>query len=94
MAFKINNSDSFEGLTIVISKEKYPILFENKVRELIKNGLTREQAEESVQNMEVDLELYYEEDGGFFAVEQEAISSQLTIYSPYTAEEGKYPNEL
>ena len=94
MAFKINNSDSFEGLTITVTKKKYPILFENKVNELIKNGLTREQAEDSVENMKVDLELYYEEDGGFFAVEQEAISSQIVIYSPYTGEEGKYPNEL
>ena len=49
MTFKINPSDKYESINVTITKEKYPIIFANKVQELINNGLTKEQAEESVE---------------------------------------------
>lgn len=44
-------------------------------------------AEKWVQGMEIELELYYQPEYGLFAVESEAVESNIPIYSPYTAEE-------
>lgn len=84
---KLNSSDEYEFLcNVTLTKDKYPIAFENKVQELIEEcGLTRGQAEESIENMEIELEIYYERGYGLFAVDSEAVSSG-TIYSPYSGE--------
>lgn len=84
---KLNNSDNYEHLcNVVLTKDKFPIAFENKVQELMAEcGYTREQAEESIPNMEIELEIYYEQGAGLFAVESGAVESG-TIYSPYTKE--------
>lgn len=84
---KLNNSDNYEHLcNVVLTKDKFPIAFENKVQELmVECGYTREQAEESIPNMEIELEIYYEQGTGLFAVESGAVESG-TIYSPYTKE--------
>lgn len=47
--------------------------------------MTREQAEECIEKMEVELELYYEKGFGLFAVDSEAVTSG-TIYFPYSGE--------
>jgi hypothetical protein len=88
MAVKLNNSDNYESIgKIVLTKEKFPIAFQNKVDELIEEKVcsTREEAEKIVSEMEIELEIYYEKGTGLFAVESEAVESG-TIYSPYTAE--------
>ncbi|MCQ2771587.1 MAG: hypothetical protein MJ236_07345 [Clostridia bacterium] len=84
---KLNSSDEYEFLcNVTLTKDKFPIAFENKVQELIEEcGLTREQAEESIEKMEIELELYYEKGFGLFAIESEAVTSG-TIYSPYSGE--------
>lgn len=76
-------SDEIEYVTITITKSKYPIIFETKVRELIGNGLSRKDAELSVEGMQIDLELYYEKDYGLFGVESEALEYG-DIRSPYS----------
>lgn len=48
-------------------------------------GMTREQAEESIEKMEIELEVYYEIGYGLFAVDNEAVTSG-TIDSPYSGE--------
>lgn len=80
---RLNSSDEYEYLCkVILTKEKLPIAFENKVQELIEEcGLIREQAEESIENMEIELEVYYEKGYGLFAVNNEAVTSG-TIYSP------------
>lgn len=57
---RLNSSDEYEFLCkVTLTKDKYPTAFENKVRELIEEcGMSREQAEESIENMEIELELY------------------------------------
>ena len=85
---KLNNSDNYEHLCNVrLTKEKFPIAFENKVNELINEGCatSREEAEKMVSNMEIELEIYYEEGYGLFAVESDAVESG-TIYSPYSGQ--------
>lgn len=84
---RLNSSDEYEFLCkVTLTKDKYPIAFENKVQELIEEcGLTRELAEESIEKMEIELEVYYEKGYGLFAVDSEAVTSG-TIYSPYSCE--------
>ena len=77
------NSDEIEYVTITITKSNYPIIFETKVRELIDNGLSRKDAELSVEGMQIDLELYYEKDYGLFGVECDAVDCS-DICSPYS----------
>lgn len=88
MAHKLNNSDEYEHLcNVTLTKEKYPIAFEEKVQELLEEGASsREEAEKMVSEMEIELEIYYEKGVGLFAVESGAVESG-TIYSPYTKEE-------
>ena len=88
MAVKLNDSDNYESIgSIKLSKDKFPIAFQNKVEELIEEGVcsTIEEAEKIVNDIEFELEVYYEKGTGLFAVESDAVESG-TIYSPYTAE--------
>lgn len=92
MAFKYNNSDNYESITIIISKELYPILFQNKVDELLEQKVfnSRSEAEKFVEGMEIELELYYEKHYGLFGVEAQAIESEYDISSPYSREYGTW----
>lgn len=48
---RLNSSDEYEFLCkVTLTKDKFPIAFENKVQELIGEcGMTRELAEESIE---------------------------------------------
>lgn len=85
---KLNNSDNYEHLcNVVLTKDKFPIAFANKVNELLEEGCAsnKEEAEKMVSEMEIELEIYYEKGCGLFAVESEAVTGG-TIYSPYSGE--------
>ena len=84
---KLNNADDMELLgTFKLNKEKYPIAYEAKVQELLEEGIpTRKEAEDMVDDMEFNLELYYHKGYGLFAVEAEVVECG-TIYSPYNKE--------
>ena len=84
---KLNNSDEYDSIgKFKLSEEKFPKAYKAKVEELIEEcGMTEEQAKALVNDMEFELEVYYEKGTGLFAVESEAVESG-TIYSPYTAE--------
>ena len=89
MAHKLNNGDNYEHLcNVVLTKDKYPIAFEEKVQELLEEGCAtnREEAENMVSEMEIELEIYYEKGFGLFAVESGAAESGC-VYSPYSKEE-------
>lgn len=92
MAFKYNNSDNYESITIIISKELYPILFQNKVDELLEQKVfnSRSEAEKFAEGMEIELELYYEKHCGLFGVEAQAIENECDISSPYSREYGTW----
>lgn len=72
-----------EFVTITITKSKFPIIYANKVQELVDNGISRKDAELFVEGMQIDLELYYEKDYGLFGVECEAVECS-DICSPYS----------
>lgn len=88
MAIKLNNEDSYERLcNVKLTKDKFPLAFEAKVNELTMSGLSREEAERAVPNMEIELEVYYSPNLGLFAVETDAVDNGATIYDPYTGEQ-------
>lgn len=84
MAVKLNNSDNYEPIQIEITKEKYPICYNNKIEELVEQGAypNKEEAEKQNHKFYIDCELYYQKHSGLFAVEEGAVESG-TIYSPY-----------
>lgn len=92
---KLNNAENYESIgTIKITKDRFPIAYENKVEELVSEGLTREEAEEIADGMEVELELYYDKGTGFFAVESDAVDCcSVDIFSPYTGELCERPED-
>ena len=89
---QLNNSDNYEHLcNVVLTKDKFPIAYENKVKELMDEcGMSRDEAENYIKDMKIGLEVYYEVGYGLFAVESDAVESG-TIYSPYSGELCKEP---
>jgi hypothetical protein len=84
---KLNGAENYEKLCdVVLTKDKFPIAFENKVQELMEEcGYSREKAEELVPKMKMEIEIYYHKGFGCFAVDSEACEAG-TIYSPYSGE--------
>lgn len=87
MKVKLNSSENYEHLcTVKLTKEKYPIAYENKVLELMEDcNMSEAEAEALIKDMAIELEIYYHKGYGLFAVESEAVES-CTIYSPYSGE--------
>lgn len=74
-----------EIITIGLSQEYTPKAWEARVRELIEDcGMTRREAESEANSQKIELELYYEEGYGLFAVEVEAAENLDGFSSPYT----------
>jgi hypothetical protein len=89
MKNKLNKDSEAEILcTLRLTKEMFPIAFEHKVQEMLSScpDLTRDEVEELIPDMEIQLELYYEEGYGLMAIDSEAIGGCTPIYSPYTGE--------
>jgi hypothetical protein len=74
-----------EVIEVLLTPNKYPIAYKNKVDELMEQGAfdNREEAERWVQTTPICLEIIYEKHSGLFAVESEAIESN-SCYSPYS----------
>lgn len=87
MAVKLNNSDNYEPIKVVLSKSEYPIAYNNKIEELVKEGAYNaiKDAEKDNPTIEIKMEVYYEKGCGLFAIECSAVESG-TIYSPYTSD--------
>lgn len=94
MGVKLNSAENYDGIIIIVDKEKYPIAYRNKIEELVEQGCyeTIEDAERDNPTFEMECELYYDKHSGLFAVESGAVESG-TIYSPYSGELCDEPNE-
>jgi hypothetical protein len=83
------SADEFESINVVITKDRYPIVYRRKIEELVEDGAynTIEDAEKDNPRIEIELELYYDKGWGLYGVESEAVSSSAeSICSPYTGE--------
>lgn len=87
MAVKLNGAETYESIQILLTEEKYPIAFKNKVDELMEQGAfsDRKDAENWVRTTPIECELYYEKHSGLFAVECGAVESGC-VYSPYSGD--------
>lgn len=84
-AIKMNNADVYESVNIQLSKDKFPIAYQNKLQELLDCEAfeTQEEAERWINETPIELELYYEQGYGLFGVEAEAVEN-MTLHSPYS----------
>lgn len=84
---KLNTADECETIMVRLSETKTPIAFKHKLNELMSEGAfdNEQDARDFINQHPIDLELYYEEGKGLFAVESEAVEC-CEIYSPYTSE--------
>lgn len=92
----INNADNYEHLcNVKLTKDKYPIAFQHKVDELMfaDNTITKEMAENMVADMEIELEVYYQEGYGLFAVESDFCECTDEMFSPYNGERIPYESD-
>ena len=83
------SADYIESINVVITKDRYPILYRRKKEELVEQKVyeTIEDAEIDNPRFEIELELYYDKEWGLYGVESDAISSSAeSICSPYTGE--------
>lgn len=85
---KIHKPEDAEIISVLLTPEKFPLAYKEKVDELVEQGAfnTREEAEKWVRTTPIEIELYYEKHSGLFAVESEALESS-GIKSPYSGEE-------
>ena len=87
MAIKINEPNHEEVIEVMLSREKTPIAFKEKLEELMEEGAfdTEKEAIEWIEKTPFVIEMYYEKGQGLFLVESEAIDN-CDIVSPYTKE--------
>jgi hypothetical protein len=85
---KIHKPENAETISVLLTPEKFPLAYKEKVDELMEQGAfnTRKEAELWVRTMPIEIELYYEKHCGLFAVESEALESP-GVKSPYSGEE-------
>lgn len=77
--------DECETIEVSLDPAEHPRAFDNKVRCLMKSGLSREAAERDA-TTPVVLELFYSIDQGLFAVESGAVDCS-PVYNPYDGRE-------
>lgn len=91
---KLNNGDNYEHLCNVhITEDKFPIVYAAKLAELVRNGMSEDDAKKYLHAVPIELELYYSPDNGCFAVETDAVDGGATIFDPYTGEECETADE-
>ena len=79
-----------ETVSIWVTKEQYPIFWENKVKCLEESCDSREEAEEMARQFfsePLEIELIYETGLGYFGIESEALDGGATCVSPFSKEE-------
>lgn len=83
--FKAQKAEFAECIDVLLTPEKYPIAFKNKVDELMEQEAfdTKEEAEHWVRTTPIGLEIFYEKHSGLFAIESDAVESGCCT-SPYT----------
>ena len=85
---KANKIGQEETISVLLTRNAFPIAFQNKLDELMEQGAfnSEEEATRWIESTPIVLEIMYEKDSGLFGVEAEAIESGSAI-SPYSGEE-------
>ena len=88
----INDENKYESVSILLSKEKYPIAFEKYVTDMMQGGMTREEAEKYAAETPIELELYYQVGFGLFGLSSEYVDNMESFVSPYNGDEYELPD--
>tara|TARA_B100000927_G_scaffold107064_1_gene86574 strand:+ start:2174 stop:2443 length:270 start_codon:yes stop_codon:yes gene_type:complete len=86
---KVNAPEKAEIIELFLSKDKTPIAYQKKVEELIRSGLSEEEAENFVSTTPFEMEFYYSDNLGLFLVECEAVDNAILV-DPYSGEPLEY----
>ncbi len=86
---KVNSPEKAEIIELFLSKDKTPIAYQKKVEELIRSGLSEEEAENFVSTTPFEMEFYYSDNLGLFLVECEAVDNAILV-DPYSGEPLEY----
>jgi hypothetical protein len=91
---KLNSYEDYEPIEVILTKEKTPIAYNNKIEELLEEGAyeTREAAEKDYPKFVMECEVYYEKGYGVFVIESDAVET-TDIYSPSNGKRCKCYNE-
>lgn len=83
--FKVQEAQFAETISVLLTPERFPIAYQNKLDELMEQGAfdTKEEAEKWIKTSPIELEIFYEKHSGLFAIESEAVESGCCT-SPYT----------
>jgi hypothetical protein len=80
----INPAGQEEVIDIFLTKEKTPIAYAAKLKELIEiSGMTQEEAEETLSTQPIQIEILYSYNLGLWAIESEALES-IEPFCPYS----------
>ena len=88
----INDENKYESINILLSREKYPIAFEKYVKDIMKGGMTREEAEKYASETPIELELYYQVGFGLFGISSDYVENVESFVSPYNGDEYELTN--
>ena len=82
---KLHTADKMETVSITLTRETFPIAFQNKLDELMHTGYfdTEDEAIAWIESTPFEMELFYEDGYGLFLVEAEAAECG-TVQSPYS----------
>ena len=82
---KKNPPEKYEPINVVVAPDEHPLACNAMIKSLMNSGMTKAEAV-AYMIQPIELELYYDENNGLFAVESEAVES-TSIFNPYTGEE-------
>lgn len=88
---KKNPPEKYEPISIVVTPDEHPLVYNAMIKSLMNRGMTKAEAV-AYMIQPIELELYYDEDSGLFAVEPGAVES-TSIFNPYTGEKLEDYNE-
>lgn len=82
---KKNPPEKYEPINVVVAPDEHPLVYNAMVKSLMNRGMTKAEAV-AYMIQPIELELYYDENTGLFAVEPGVVES-TSIFNPYTGEE-------
>lgn len=78
---------------IILTKENFPSVYAWKLKELMKLGKTKEEAEEYLNNNPIKLSILCIDDDGVLGIELSYLEGSIVpFYSPYTGKQHHYWN--
>lgn len=90
-----HTAEDVEVINVSLTPASHPKFFKAKVDELVKLGLSQEEAEEYATKWmsNFEMEIYYQTNYGAFTLDSDAFEGGQRVYSPFTKTELKDPED-